>query len=94
MRRYLVEVYTPASTPLADVADRLRRAAAELSDSGTRVRYLHPIFVPDDETCFHLLDAVSSHAAAEVTRRAGVSPQRISEAVRDTTEREDRHDCV
>lgn len=92
MRRYLVEAYTPASTAIADVEDRLRRAAAELSNSGTRVCYLHATFVPEDETCFHLIEAASHLAVAEAVRHAGVSPQRISEAVRETAERKDHDD--
>src|SRR3954452_7803467 len=92
MRRFLVEVYTPAGTAIADIDDRARQAAAELSASGTAVRYLRLIFVPEDETCFYLVDATSSQAAGMAIRRAGASPQRVSEAVSETADREDRHE--
>jgi hypothetical protein len=90
MRRFLVETYTPAGTAFRVIEDRARQAAAELSRPGTPVRHLRPIFVPEDETCFYLLDATSRDAAADAIRRAGVSPQRISEAVNETAESEDQ----
>ncbi|MCA1683171.1 MAG: hypothetical protein LC685_04180, partial [Actinobacteria bacterium] len=79
MRRFLVEAYTPANSAVGDIDERARRAAAELTEAGTRVRYVRPIFVPEDETCFYLLDAASGDAAGEAIRRAGVSPQRVTE---------------
>jgi hypothetical protein len=42
MRRFLVEAYTPADSAIDDIEDRARRAAAELSASGTRVGYTRP----------------------------------------------------
>lgn len=90
MRRFLVEAYTPANSTIDDIEARARRAAAQLSASGTPVRYTRPIFVPEDETCFYLLEAESRHAATEALRRAGVSPQRVTEAVGETATREDR----
>ena len=71
----------PASELLEEIEARLRTAAAELSDSGTPVRYVRSILVPEDETCFHLLDGPSSEAVAETARRAGISTPRITEAV-------------
>ena len=90
MRRFLVEAYTPADSTIDDIEDRARRAAAELSASGTPVRYTRPIFVPEDETCFYLLQAESRHAAGQALRRAGVSPQRVTEAVDETATKEDQ----
>lgn len=81
MSSYLLEAYTPASALLEEIEARLRSAAAELSESGTPVRYLRSIRVPEDETCFHLLDGPSSEAVAETARRAGISAPRITEAV-------------
>ena len=80
LKRFLVEAYTPAETVICEIEKRARRAAKELSKAGTPVRYLHPIFIPEDEICFHLLDAATSAAAAEAIRRAGVAAHRISEA--------------
>jgi hypothetical protein len=81
MSSYLLEAYTPASALLEEIEARVRIAAAELSDSGTPVRHVRSIFVPEDETCFHLLDATSSEAVAEAARKAGISRPRITKAV-------------
>jgi hypothetical protein len=83
MPEFLVELYAPR----ADVArmrrgaQRARQAAAELSNQGTPVRYVRSIFVPDDETCFHLYRAGSVEAVREVESRAGLRFERISKAV-------------
>ena len=81
MSSYLLEAYTPASALLEDVEARVRSAAAELSASGTPVRYVRSIFVPEDETCFHVLDGPSSAAVAETAKRAGISTPHITRAV-------------
>jgi hypothetical protein len=78
---FLVETYTPAATDLAEIEARARRAATELERAGTPVRYLRSIFVPGDETCFHLFEASSAEIVRETSERAGLSPQRIVEAV-------------
>jgi hypothetical protein len=38
-------------------------------------------FVPADELFLHVVEAPSAEAAGEATRRAGIAPERISEAV-------------
>jgi hypothetical protein len=81
MSSYLLEAYTPASALLEDVEARVRSAAAEFSASGTPVRYVRSIFVPEDETCFHVLDGPSSEAVAETANRAGISTPHITKAV-------------
>ena len=81
MTSFLVETYTPAGAVLAEIEARARRAAAELQQAGSSVRYLRSILVPDDETCFHLFVASSVEAVRAASERAGLSPQRIVEAV-------------
>jgi hypothetical protein len=89
LRRFLVEAYTAADSAVDDVEDHARRAAAQLTEAGTSVRFVRPIFVPADETCFYLLDAPSADAAAAAIERAGVSPQRVTEVARAYTQREE-----
>ena len=48
---------------------------------GTQVRYVRTTFLPDDETCFHVFEAVSEEVVAEVFRRAGIVSGRIVSAV-------------
>ena len=78
MTGFLVEVYTPPVTALADIQERARKAAMDLSEAGRPARYVRSIVVPGDETCFHLFEA--STVVREAASRAGISPQRIVEA--------------
>lgn len=83
MPSYLVEVYLPRSR--ADearaAARRARAAAEELAREGTAVRYVRTTFLPDDETCFHLFEAVSADAVEEVSRRAELGRVRVVPAI-------------
>lgn len=81
MANYLAEAYAPASPDVAEIETRARLAAAELSAAGTPVRYVRSIFMPDDETCFHLFEADSPEAVDEAARRAGFVGARITRAV-------------
>jgi Protein of unknown function (DUF4242) len=81
MSSYLLEAYTPASALLDHIEARVRSAAAEISESGTPVRHVRSIFVPEDETCFHVLDGPSREAIARTAKRAGISTPRITKAV-------------
>ncbi len=80
MTRFLVEAYTPATVRIAEVEARARRAADDLAEAGTDVRFVRAIFVPEDELCMYLLDAASVEAASVLVREAGISPDRIVEA--------------
>jgi hypothetical protein len=71
---YLVEVYVPNAEDARAAARQLRREAGP-------VRYVRMTFLPGDETCFHLVEAVSEDAVAEVCRRAGLRSARIVPAV-------------
>ena len=76
---YLVEEYMASSDSAAEVSDRARRAAVELTGSGVPVTYERSIFVPTDELCLHLLSGPSRDAVLEAARRAGISPVRVVE---------------
>jgi hypothetical protein len=80
---YMVEAYMPHShAQEARAAGRRARAAAEeLSREGMPVRYVRTTFLPDDETCFHLFDALSANAVEEVSRRAKLGHARVVNAV-------------
>jgi hypothetical protein len=83
MAEYLVELYLSrdGKPDLEGAVARVRAAAQELTREGAPVRYLRTIFVPEDETCFFLYDAASAEAAGEATRRAGLSFDRVVEAI-------------
>ena len=72
MPEYLVQLYT--------VPDPDPAVLARLGD-GTAVRYLRSILIPGDETCLHLVEADSPERVAEAFERAGLTADRIVEAV-------------
>jgi hypothetical protein len=72
MPEYLVELYTVTDPDAADLA--------RLGD-GTAVRYVRSILIPGDETCLHLVEADSPERVAEAFERAGLTADRIVEAV-------------
>lgn len=78
---FLVELYVARGRgrEIEGLELRTRAAADELTAEGTPVRLLRSIFVPEDETCFLLCEAVSSEAVQEAARRAGVRYERIAE---------------
>lgn len=82
MATYIVEVYLSphaAGEPDATI-DRISLAANELTGRGTAVRYLRSIFIPDDETCFILVESESEAGVTVAARLAGLDPARIAEA--------------
>jgi len=73
MPEYLVELYSTG-------ADADPAALAHLGD-GTTVRYVRSILIPGDETCLHLVEADSVEQVGEAFDRAGLTADRIVEAV-------------
>ena len=63
MPSYFVEIYAPGESDVADLAARARTAA------GDDVRYIRSVFVPEDETCFHLFEGPSAEAVKELSER-------------------------
>jgi hypothetical protein len=79
---YLLEAYMPRSSEpdLVDLAERLSEMASALSLGGLSVRYLRSTYVPEDETCFHYVEASTSSVAECFARHAELSFDRILEA--------------
>ena len=85
MTEFLVELYV-AKMHCAEItsgAERLRDAAAELTAEGRPIRLLRSIFVPDDETCFLLVEAADADHVRETARRADLPCERVAEAAVD-----------
>jgi len=82
VNHYLVEAYQPVlnEAQRAELVARARTAAEGMSLEGMRVEYLRTIFVPGDETCFHVDAASSGDAVREVNERGGLGGQRVVEA--------------
>jgi hypothetical protein len=72
---YLVERYLPA-VRAADV----EVAIAALAATGG-IRHIRATFVPEDETCFHVIEASSREAVRDALTRAAITFERIVEAV-------------
>lgn len=81
MAHYLVEAYTSKRSreDLGSLVARALRASAGMRRDGIDVRYVLPIFVPEDEICFHLFEAPSVEAVSEASRRAELVYERIVE---------------
>jgi hypothetical protein len=82
MHEYLVETYVSRANPAtAETGTKSIRAAAEhLTSEGKPVRLLRSIFVPTEETCFYLFEAVSAAVVRLAGERAELSFDRVSEA--------------
>ncbi|HEY6608876.1 MAG TPA: nickel-binding protein [Candidatus Limnocylindria bacterium] len=80
MTRYLVEAYSSRASDSGELEARAREAAEAVAASGTPIRHLTSIHVPDDEISFHLFEADSADSVRLVNERADITAQRIVEA--------------
>lgn len=80
---YLVELYVSAraADELDELAARASAAATSLAGEGRAIRYLRSIFIPHDDTCFHLYRAASRDEVSDALKRACLDHERIVEAV-------------
>lgn len=76
---YLVETYL-ARGQEGERANRDRRARAAAGELPC-VRFDRSIYVPEDEICFFVFDAVSGREATLAAEQAGLAPVRVVEAV-------------
>jgi hypothetical protein len=83
MAEFLLELYVSRTEPetVEAGAERAQRAAEQLSCEGTPIRFLHTMFVPEEETCFYLYEAASADVVREAARRAELAPESVVEAI-------------
>ena len=83
MSEFVAEQYVSRSDAAA--AERAtcaaRGAAAQLTREGTRVRLVHAIFIPEDETCMHVYETDSAETVRRVACLAALCFERVAEAV-------------
>jgi hypothetical protein len=87
MTEFLVELYVSKTDrdAVPVTLARLHRAAAQLTVERHPVRVVRPIFVPEDETCFFLVEATSIEDVRQTARRASLEWERVLEAAADLT---------
>jgi hypothetical protein len=83
---YLIEVYIPRA--IAHEADstgrRLRAAIDVFQGEDVEIRFVRTMFLPEDETCFHVVDAPSRAEMQQLCERAGLSSRvRVVSAIED-----------
>lgn len=79
---FLVETYlAPQPSALSEGVRRARRAA----EVGDGVAYLRSTYVPADETCLHLFEAVSAGALTRAAEIADLGHLRVVEVVESGT---------
>jgi hypothetical protein len=85
-RTYLVEHYWPGATPAVfeDAMARVSRTVLEMAAGGARIQFLHSTFVPGDEAALAVLVADTESRIRQAYRAAGVTCDRVSEAVDST----------
>jgi hypothetical protein len=91
VQSYLAEAYVarPHANELRAHERRARAAAKELRQQGTPVRFVRSIFLPADEICFYVFEAVTAEAVGAACERAALRFERVLEAV-DSKEKEER----
>ena len=79
MAEFMVELYVSRgdAEAIKRAAQCARITAEQLSREGARVRYVRSIFVPEDETCFLLVEAETAEAVHEAANRAAVPFERV-----------------
>jgi hypothetical protein len=82
-RTYLVEHYWPGVTEaeFRASAQRVADSADRLAHAGEPVRFLHSTLVPEDEAAFCVLTAWSAAVVEQVYAGAGVTYERLVEAI-------------
>ena len=82
MPEFLVELYVAHHDHVAarSHAERAAQVTDDLTREGRAVRCVRSIFVPEDETCFLLYEALTADVVDEAVRRAGIEHAHISTA--------------
>jgi hypothetical protein len=83
MADFLLELYVSRTDgeAVSTAAERARDAAEQLTREGRPVRLLRSLFVPEEETCFQLYEAVSADDVREAARRALLPCERVVETI-------------
>jgi hypothetical protein len=80
---YLMESYLPRTQipERAETIARVRRAARAVSARGTPVRHIRSLFIPADESWFHIFESGSPQTVRELALQADLEYERIVEVL-------------
>jgi hypothetical protein len=83
VQSYLAEAYVarPRASEVRTHERRARAAAKRLTQEGVPIRFVRSIFVPADEICFYVFEAISAEAVGAACDRAALRFERVVEAV-------------
>jgi hypothetical protein len=79
MPTYLVELYLADTNGHVVAMERVRAGTGDLVLDDIHVRCTRAIFVPEDETCFLLIEASTGHEVRMAMDRAGIRVTRVME---------------
>jgi len=87
MPSYIVETFLArGATGERKVLERRAAEAAEaMTRTGTRVRFLGAVHVPDDELCLFTFEAQTRSVAIRAATRAGLEPLRTVKVMSSST---------
>ena len=78
MATYVVEAYLPNSAAARELARRAARRLAEASDG---ISYVRSVFLPDEETVFHVFEAPSPEDVIDAAVKAELAVDHIAAAI-------------
>ena len=83
LSRYTVELRPPEAgwSELQAATARVRQIAAEMRREGRPVRFLRSIFVPEDGTCFFLLEGPTRKSVQDAAARAGLGVEQMRKTI-------------
>ena len=81
MAEFLVERYVSDASVAENGAEQARITATRMTRNGMPIRLVRSIFLPEDETSLLLFEAASAEIVRETARNAGLSIDRIAEAI-------------
>ena len=85
MPYFLIEVYIPRARAheAYTTGRRIRAAIHSLHGDGMEIRFVRTILLPEDETCFHVVDAPSTAEVHHLCESVGLSSIRVVPAIED-----------
>lgn len=87
MPYFLIEVYVPRARAheAGSTGRRIRAAIDALHNADVEIRFVRTMLLPEDETCFHVVDAPSGAEVHTICERAGLGSVRVVSAIEDSS---------